>query len=44
MNLQYKIDNMIYGEGISGSKKEAEQEAAKVALSKLAIKKDNTNE
>ena len=42
--VQVKIDNMIYGEGISGSKKEAEQEAAKVALSKLAIKKDNTNE
>lgn len=42
--VQVKIDNMIYGEGISGSKKEAEQEAAKVALSKLAIKKDKTNE
>ena len=40
--VQVKIDNMIYGKGISTSKKEAEQEAAKAALSKLAIKKDNS--
>ena len=35
--VQVKIDDIIYGVGVSGSKKEAEQEAAKVALSKLAI-------
>ena len=35
--VQVKIDYIVYGEGVSGSKKEAEQEAAKVALSKLAI-------
>lgn len=35
--VQVKIDDIIYGTGISGSKKEAEQEAAKVALTKLAI-------
>ena len=35
--VQVKIDDIVYGEGVSGSKKEAEQEAAKVALSKLAI-------
>ena len=29
------IDNIVYGEGIGTSKKEAEQEAAKDALSKL---------
>jgi len=33
-----KVDNIIYGKGIAGSKKEAEQEAAKDALAKLAIK------
>lgn len=30
------IDDIVYGEGIAGSKKEAEQEAAKSALEKLA--------
>lgn len=35
--VQVKIDNMIYGEGIGSSKKEAEQAAAKTALEKLAI-------
>ncbi len=33
-----KVDNIIYGTGIALSKKEAEQEAAKDALTKLAIK------
>ena len=33
------IDNIVYGTGIGSSKKEAEQEAAKYALKKLAIKK-----
>lgn len=32
-----KIDNIVYGTGEAGSKKEAEQEAAKSALEKLAI-------
>ena len=32
------IDNIVYGTGIGTSKKEAEQEAAKVALNKLAVK------
>lgn len=36
-----KIDNIIYGKGIAGSKKEATQEAAREALSKLA---KNNNE
>lgn len=31
-----KIDNIVYGRGVANSKKEAEQEAAKNALSKLA--------
>ena len=31
-----KIDNIIYGTGIGSSKKEAEQEAAKNALEKMA--------
>lgn len=31
-----KIDDIIYGKGVANSKKEAEQEAAKSALSKLA--------
>ena len=35
--VQVKIDDIVYGMGTSGSKKEAEQEAAKVALTKLAI-------
>lgn len=33
------IDGIIYGSGVGNSKKEAEQEAAKEALEKLAIKK-----
>jgi ribonuclease-3 len=33
-----KVDNIIYGTGTAGSKKEAEQEAAKDAIEKLAIK------
>ena len=33
-----KVDDIIYGKGTAGSKKEAEQEAAKDALNKLAIK------
>lgn len=33
------IDNIVYGTGVGSSKKEAEQEAAKVALEKLAVKK-----
>ncbi len=33
-----KVDDIIYGKGVAGSKKEAEQEAAKDALAKLAIK------
>lgn len=32
-----KIGDMVYGVGVGGSKKEAEQEAAKEALKKLAI-------
>lgn len=35
-----KIDNVIYGKGIASSKKEAEREAARVALTKLAIIKN----
>ena len=35
--VQVKIDDIVYGIGVSGSKKEAEQEAAREALSKLAI-------
>jgi len=33
------IDNIVYGTGVGPSKKEAEQEAAKEALEKLAIKR-----
>ena len=33
------IDGIVYGRGIGSSKKEAEQEAAKQAIDKLAIKK-----
>ena len=35
--VDVKIDDIIYGTGVASSKKEAEQEAAKVALSKVAI-------
>ena len=35
-----KIDNIIYGKGIASSKKEAEREAARVALLKLALKNE----
>ena len=34
-----KVDDIIYGKGIAGSKKEAEQVAAEDALKKLAVKK-----
>lgn len=34
--MAVKIDNIVYGTGIGNSKKEAEQEAAKSALEKLA--------
>ena len=37
--VEVKIDNIVYGVGIGTYKKEAEQEAAKKALDKLAIKK-----
>lgn len=37
--VEVKIDGIIYGIGVGTSKKEAEQEAAKEALNKLAIKK-----
>lgn len=33
-----KIDDIVYGVGVAGSKKEAEQEAAKSAIQKLQIK------
>lgn len=35
--MAVKIDNIVYGIGTAGSKKEAEQEAAKNALEKLAV-------
>lgn len=35
--VQVKIDDIVYGVGKSSSKKEAEQEAAKKALEKIAI-------
>ena len=35
--VEVMIDNIVYGQGKGGSKKEAEQEAAKNALNKLAI-------
>ena len=38
-----KIDNIIYGKGTAGSKKEAEREAARVALLKLAYVKNEKN-
>ena len=36
--IEVRIDDIIYGVGTAGSKKEAEQEAAHDALNKLAIK------
>ena len=36
--VEVMIDDIIYGVGIGTSKKEAEQEAAKEALEKLAVK------
>lgn len=33
-----KVDDIVYGRGLAASKKEAEQEAAKDALAKLALK------
>ena len=35
--MQVRVDGIIYGEGVGSSKKEAEQNAAKSALEKLAI-------
>ena len=35
--VEVKIDDIVYGVGIGTSKKEAEQEAAKEALNKLAV-------
>ncbi len=35
--VEVKIDNIVYGVGVGNSKKEAEQEAAKEALNKMAI-------
>lgn len=35
--VEVKIDDIIYGRGMAGSKKEAEQEAAKSALEKISI-------
>ena len=37
--VEVKIDDIVYGRGTGSSKKEAEQEAAKEALEKLAIKR-----
>ncbi len=34
--VEVRVDNIVYGMGVAGSKKEAEQNAAKEALSKLA--------
>ena len=36
--VEVKIDDIVYGTGIGPSKKEAEQEAAKVALEKMVTK------
>lgn len=36
--VEARIENIVYGIGVAGSKKEAEQSAAKTALDKLAIK------
>ena len=38
--VDVKMDGIVYGTGIGSSKKEAEQEAAKEALNKMAKKKD----
>ncbi len=35
--VEVLVDNIVYGSGVAGSKKEAEQNAAKEALDKLAI-------
>ena len=37
-SVEVKVDGIVYGFGVGGSKKEAEQEAAHNALLKLAIK------
>jgi len=37
-HVELKVDGILYGKGVGNSKKEAEQEAAKDALEKLAIK------
>ena len=36
--IEVIIDNIVYGRGVGQSKKDAEQEAAKEALEKLALK------
>lgn len=41
--IAVKIDDIVYGIGKAGSKKEAEQEAAKNAIQKLATKKDKNS-
>ena len=35
--VEVRIDDIIYGIGVSTSKKEAEQEAARQAISKIAL-------
>lgn len=35
--IEVKVDGIVYGEGVGTSKKEAEQEAAKIALSKMVF-------
>ena len=37
--MDVQIDGIVYGSGVGSSKKEAEQEAAKYALEKLAVKR-----
>ncbi len=37
-SVEVKVDGIVYGTGVGGSKKEAEQEAAHNALLKLAVK------
>ena len=34
--ISVKIDDIVYGTGVGSSKKDAEQEAAKIALEKVA--------
>lgn len=39
--IAVKVDDIVYGMGTASSKKEAEQEAAKSAIEKLAMKEEN---